>query len=87
MTDIEQVILKILKPHGFKTIKDRPQIIEGVSFSNINQHVHNNNKIVNITGTQIKLHQRNSTWDTWTTISADLCDPNSLQIIEDWAKT
>jgi len=94
--EIGQIILEILKPHGFQIIEDGFQItgggFEDWSFSNISRDTRRHHKIVNIVGAQIKLYQRNipaqsSTWDVWNTITVDLCDPNSLQIIEDWAKT
>jgi len=71
MTDIEKVLEELLKPHGFK--KDRLHIV--------NNH---RNRSIHIIREQVKLCQWGIDWKS-TTI--DLCDPNSLQIIEDWAKS
>jgi len=90
MTDIEQVIIEILTPHGF--IKE-PQIPPDAI-----QFYLNTNKILSIQEDKITLYNIATTdmrhnlcalmmaaIDSEITI--DLCDPNSLRIIEDWAKS
>jgi len=84
MTDIEKVLQELLESHGFTT-------------NTHSYYYHNNHlcKLVHITNSQVELKQ----WDTqlqpgfvarskqnWYEIIIDLCDPNSIQIIEDWAK-
>jgi len=71
MTDIEQVLEELLTSHGYHTIT----------------HYHNNDKTICLTGTQVKLVQWNHRDHHRHETIIDLNHPNSLKIIEDWAKT
>jgi len=76
---VEQVLEELLKPYKF-------QISQTTNNDNNNYYYNDKyDKIIEITGIQISLHQ----WKEieWNTTTVDLCDPNSLQIIEDWAKS
>jgi len=93
MTDIEKVIHQLLEPHGFiSTAHNYNNCYDKdfASFSNIsfnrndNSLISNGDKIIEITETQVKLLCWGQT--DWDIILTDLCDPNSLKIIEDWAK-
>jgi len=75
MAEIEQILADLLKPYGFKIILNSHNIDFYTVFSN------NNGATIHITGNQIKLHQPASQDE----ILVDLCDPDSLKIIEDWA--
>jgi len=90
MTDIEKVLSELLKPHGFAK-ENEFFSKQTASLSNIDHNIAlgiNHDKIINITGTQITLNQHTvTTQNTWDTITIDLNHPNSLQNIEDWAKT
>jgi len=97
MTDIEQVLQELLTPHGYATPSDIAEAIHRdltanhAYSSNNNNYNHyyyhhdNKQKTIRLTGTQIKLLQWDDTILT-SEITVDLSDPNSLQIIEDWAK-
>jgi len=97
MTDIEQVIQEMLKPHGFiknTYVNNYNGVYTGschssfVSFSNgFNSNgLDDSDKFVEITETKVKLLYWNREQADWEITSTDLCDPNSLQTIEDWAK-
>jgi len=83
MTEIEQILLEILEPHGFTAHR--------AYNSHNHYYYHDKQKTLRLIGTQVKLVQ----WDDGpsrqtfpaSVTFVDLCDPNSLQIIEDWAKT
>jgi len=81
MTDIEQVIIEMLEPYGFKT--NYPVQRNTPSYSQISIY----NKTIYILEDQIKLWQWNHEQNKWLETTVDLCDPNSLQIIENWAKS
>jgi len=80
MTEIQQIILELLAPHGFKT---------KYPFSDNDHIIGTYNKTIYIqeNQTQITLWQWSQKQNNWLETLVDLCDPNSLQIIEDWAKT
>jgi len=82
MTDIEQALTELLKPHGFT--EACPTWFMGIK-THHSQHIHpDKNKIIFITENKVTLHHWNT--NAKDDIITDLCDPNSLQIIEDWAK-
>jgi len=82
MTDIEQALTELLKPHGF-TEACYTQVV-GVK-THQSHYIHlDKSKLVYLTGTQARLIY----WAKDNTdIIIDLNHPNSLQIIENWAKT
>jgi len=82
MTDIEQVLEELLALYGFQ-VKNRSNTIILTNYPNRPSRT---NKLIKITGTQIKLRQWNEKEIEWNTTIVDLCDPNSINIIENWAK-
>jgi len=93
MTDVEKVILELLKPHGFRILKPYKFTKQNIKQSSNNKIIligrstfaFNTSKIVEIVGTQVKLsHWNRIQWDITIT---NLYDPNSINLIEDWAKS
>jgi len=81
LTNVEQALADLLKPYGFKITNNRYGTEIDTIFSN------NTSATIYITGTRIILRQWGRGQYNWDDIFTDLCDPNSLKIIEDWAKT
>jgi len=82
MTQIEQILEELLNPHGFTAHH---------GYSNKSSHYHyyhnhDKNKTIRLADTQIKLIQWDDIIPTIETF-IDLNHPNSLTLIEDWAKT
>jgi len=84
MTEIQQAILELLKPHGYKTKYPNSDRITTI-ISQIGTGIYN--KTIYIQENQVRLWQWNHKQNNWLETTIDLCHPNSLQIIEDWAKT
>jgi len=85
MTEIERVLEELFKPHGFTEVC--PTWYMGIK-THHSQYIHpNKNKIIFITENKVTLRQWDHEHNWWSDIFIELCDPNSLQIIEDWAKT
>jgi len=76
MTQIEKALEELLTPHGYK--------ITHRSEHYCYYYHRNDDKIIRLTGTRATLTQWNETQNP---ITIDLNHPNSLQIIENWAKT